>query len=56
MNLLEQYTPAELALKTIEDIKKKKEKERKNKKDFIQFAQNRFARNLARKNKKRFYR
>ena len=24
MNLLEQYTPAELALKTIEDIKKKK--------------------------------
>lgn len=32
MNLLEQYTPAELALKTIEDIKKKKEKRKRKKK------------------------
>ena len=56
MNLLEQYTPAELALKTIEDIEKRREKEIKAEKEFTQFVQNRYRNNLNRKNKKRFYR
>lgn len=56
MNLLYEYTPRELAIKTIEDIKKKRDKKRQAEKDFNTFVRNRFAGNLARKNKKRFYR
>lgn len=54
MNLLNEYTPAELAKKTIEDMKKRKELKIKSEKEYSMLIRQKIKKKLVKKNKK-FY-
>ena len=54
MNLLDKYTPAELAEKTIEDLKRRKEEKIKSQRVYDSMVRNKVKRKLIEKNRK-FY-